>query len=363
MKIRNDWSLKEIISLSFLKGLTYKRQRESVEKFKSLEDFTKNVYESNISFFGNISKQPITNSEHLEKAEEQLEFCQKNDINIITIWDENYPVLLKEISYPPTLLYVKGNLQPANSLSISVVGTRHCTSYGKLCAERFVKDFVANNIIITSGLAYGIDSVAHRACIKAEGITYAVIASGLDKMQSNAKKLADEIVNIGGAIISEYPCGTTAHPGYFPQRNRIISGISNALLVVETALKGGSLISARFAQEQNREVYAIPGAITAEKSKGCNNLIYKNGATIAISAEEIMRDLGLIVEEKYEKEIIFDSDEEKMIYDLLASEPMNADMLQEKTQIKISELLVLLLEMEFKGKIQQMPGKLYISIK
>ncbi len=356
MKIKKNWTLEEIISLSFIKGLTYKKQRDIIEKYDSLQEYFSNSTDKN-------EKPNNTQNNHLEKAKYQLDFCQNNDIDIITICDDKYPVLLKEITYPPTALYVKGQLQSSNAFSISIVGTRHSTSYGKLATERFVKDFVDNNIIITSGLAYGIDSIAHRSCIKSGGLTYAVIASGIDKLQSNAMKLANEIAESGGAIITEYPCGTSARPGYFPQRNRIISGISKATLVIESALKGGSLISARFAQEQNREVYAVPGAITSEKSKGCNYLIHKNTAAIAISAEQIMTDLGLTTQHKEIQPNIFTSEEEKTIYDLLALEPMNADMLQEKTQIKISELLALLLDMEFSGKIQQLPGKMYIANK
>ena len=263
-------------------------------------------------------------------------------MQIITLWDDIYPTLLKTIDNPPILLYIKGALQSKDAYSISIVGTRRCSTYGRICAENFVKTLTAHNIIITSGLAYGIDSVAHKETVKNKGITYAVLASGIDKIQSEvSQKLSEEIVSNGGAIISEYRCGTTSRPGYFPQRNRIISGISKATLVIESAKKGGSLITARFAQEQGREVFAIPGAIGSEKSAGCNWLIHNNTATLALSPQNMLIDLGIVspeTEKEYNSDTIelkFNSTEEKEVYLAISSEPQSVDLLAKKQIYKI----------------------------
>ena len=361
------WSLEEIIALSYIKGLSYKKQREIIlnnnPKYNSLYDYIDDNRKSDL--FNDIH---IDLNEIINNAREQIEKCAEHNINIITFWNEQYPDLLKNISYPPNLLYVKGKLQDSKAYSISVVGTRHCTSYGKLCTEYFVKYFSQNNIIVTSGLAYGIDSVAHKTCVKEKGITYAVIGCGIPQLQKNVKPLVDEIINNDGAIISEYRCGTAPLPQYFPQRNRIISGISKATLVVESASRGGALITAEFAADEGRDVFVVPGAITSEKSQGCNEWIAGKGnrkgliAQCAISPEEMLKELGVIeiVANKRKQDISFQSNEEKLVYDSISFEPVNVDTLQARTKLGISELLVILLEMEFAGKIRQLPGKLYI---
>jgi len=359
----NSWNLASIVALTYIKGMSYAEHKKIVERYSSYQEFISNAF--NVKQGDFFDSEKTSNSKNLEEAKRQIEFCGKNKINIVTIWDEKYPHLLKTIPSAPTVIYVYGKLQKSEKMSISVVGTRKCSTYGKLATESFVSEFIKNDIVMTSGLAYGIDSLVHQTAIKQGGTTYAVIASGIDKILPQiAKKLADEIVEAGGAIISEYKCGTSALPVYFPQRNRIVSGISKATLVIESAIKGGSLITARFAQDQGRDVFAVPGTVFSEKSAGCNYLIHKHTAGIALSPQKMLQDLGLL-EIKFDSssskvENKFESKEEEIIYNCLSDEPTHIDSLPHATNLDISEILVRLLEMEFNDLVKQLPGKYYV---
>jgi DNA processing protein len=232
-----------------------------------------------------------------------------------------------------------------------------------MATEHFASHFVKNNILITSGMAYGIDSISHRAAINNGGTTYAVIASGLDKIQPKLQhKFAEDIVNSGGAIISEYKFGTSSWQGNFLQRNRIIAGISKATLIVESAYKGGALNTANLADHFSRPVFVIPGPIFSEKSTGTNNLIHKNKASIAVSPQQLLKDIGISEEEIAATKpnlIKFNSHNEEIIYKNLTYEPIHIDALSSATNLDISEVLVALLELEFEGLVRQLPGKHY----
>ena len=361
--IPNGWDLASVIALTYIKRLTYNECNKIINKYTSFEHFKENAFNlQQGDFFENEDKDKKSN---LEKAQEQINFANENNYKIITIWNEIYPNLLKQIDYPPVVLYIWGDLQSSDKISISVVGTRKCSQYGKLATEQFVSEFVNQNIVITSGMAYGIDSIAHRTAIKNGGISYAVIASGLDKIQPQlAMQTAQEIIASGGAIISEYKFGTAALQGYFLQRNRIISGISKATLVVESAYKGGALNTAKFADMQSRDVFVIPGNITSEKSVGTNNLIRRHKAIIALTPATMLEDMGIAEidykSENIKREIIFNNDAEEKIYNKLSNEPLHIDALIELTGLDISEILVQLIEMEFNDLVRQLPGKHYV---
>jgi DNA processing protein len=361
--IPNGWDIASIIALTYIKGLSYNECSKIINKYISFEHFKENAFNlQQKDFFENEDKDKKSN---LEKAQEQIYYSEKNNYKIITIWNEIYPNLLKQIDYPPVVLYIWGDLQSPDATSISVVGTRKCSQYGKLATEQFVSEFVNQNIVITSGMAYGIDSIAHRTAINNGGISYAVIASGLDKIQPRiAMQTAQEIVASGGAIISEYKFGTNALQGYFLQRNRIISGISKATLVVESAYKGGALNTAKFADMQSRVVFVIPGNISSEKSVGTNNLIRRHKAMVALTPTTMLEDMGL-AEIDYNKtnikqNISFSNDAEEKIYNNLSNEPLHIDSLIGLTGLDISEILVQLIEMEFNDLIKQLPGKHYV---
>ena len=360
------WNLEDIVALTFIKKMSYKAKREIVSKYNSLyeylnDDEPPSKFDSNVNDIIGI----------VNEAKKQLDLCEKNKIRIVTYWDEIYPSLLKKIVYPPNILFVKGELQNQDAVSISVVGTRRNSYYGKRSAERFVKSFVNHGIIITSGMAIGIDSTAHRACINENGITYAVIGCGIDKISGTALSLANNIIEKNGAIISEYPCGTVARPQFFPQRNRIISGLSIATLVVESRSSGGALITAKFAYDEGREVFAVPGSIESETSTGCNEWIAGNGSSgffkagCAYSPDYMLSELNIINKDipvvKTEEKIQFDTASEQKVYDNIFAEPISIDDLQEVTKLDISELLTTLMKLNFGGFIEELPGKLYIK--
>src|SRR3989344_1206621 len=221
-----------------------------------------------------------------------MEDIQKSGIKWLTIFDESYPKLLSQIYDPPIVFYYKGDVD-WDSKSIAVVGTRKITGYGKAVTEGFTKDLSSAGLTIVSGLAKGVDSVAHRTTIDNKGKTIAVLGSGLNKIYPyENKKLAEEITQGHGAVISEFPPEYPSLPGNFPARNRIISGLSLGVLVAEAAEDSGSLITARFAIEQGREVFAVPGPITSTLSRGPIDLI-NEGAKAVFSADEILDELGL----------------------------------------------------------------------
>jgi DNA processing protein len=368
MALIKSWNRDDLLLLSLVLKMNWQIMHKIVNEFDSLSDMLSSPYLP--SYLSDKSKEnslfPENTDEEKAKAEQQISVCKENNFKILTYWDDKYPNLLKEIPHPPCILYTLGTMSSPDSYSISIVGTRRNTMYGKITAERFAEFFAARKIIITSGMANGIDTISHKAAMKAKGITYAVIASGLDTISSYYhRQLAEKIVDSNGAIITEYPCGIKALPPYFLQRNRIISGISKATIVVESAYKGGALNTARYAFEQQREVYAVPGRLSDERSEGTNRLIRKNVASIAISPEDILEDLGLNTDEgifSTEKLRNFDSPDEEKIYNTLNMEPMQIDDIANQSGMTVSALNVRLLEMEFKGLVKSLPGKHYIRL-
>jgi DNA processing protein len=367
MALPGKWSTEDILGLSLLKNLSSKSLRFLVTNYSSPDEALYSINNNELKAI--FSQDEIFNPKEIinyKLVEEQFNFSEKFGGKIISFWDENYPPLLKEIEYPPVILFVLGELYPENIPIISIVGTRHCSTYGKLAAEKFAKYFSKKGIIICSGLAYGIDTISHLSVVETKGITYSVIASGLDLISpSTSMKNANKIIETGGAVISEYPYGTVARPAYFPQRNRIISGMAKALLVIESGIRGGSLITAHFAFDQGREVFAVPGEISSDKSKGTNMLIKKNIASIAISPEDMLMELGL---DESELKLISDqkpkyslNPQEEIILKHLNNKPKQIDDIVRETGLSSQEVLVLLLNMEFMGIIRQLPGKHYIK--
>ena len=362
--VDKNWKISDVLKLNGISGLSSRLFRLAVDTFNSFDDFI-NTKEAEFQKFLQDSFFENKFENFNDPVNEQFDLCEKGNIGIITIWDNEYPVLLRDIAYPPVILFVKGSLQESDADSISIVGTRRCTSYGKLATEHFAEVFASNKIIVTSGLAYGIDSLAHLSTIKNNGITYAVIASGIDEiMPAESQKTADKIIDSGGAIISEYKCGIKALPVFFPQRNRIISGISLATLIIESAEKGGSLITAKFAFDQGREVFAVPGSIFSEKSSGTNLLFSQNIAQPALSGKSMLQLLNLTngdnsgFFDKNKNENLTEA--EQVIMDNISHEPVHIDQIMELTGFDMSALLVRMLEMEFRGIVRQLPGKYYI---
>mgnify|MGYP001018073033 FL=1 len=280
--------------------------------------------------------------------------------NFITIDDDMYPECLKEISNPPLKLYYKGNLDLLKEERlIAVVGTRNPSSYGKLCCEYMVKKMSRANITIVSGFAKGIDSIAHKTSLLTDGKTIAVIASGLDIVYPASNLSLYREIEEKGLILSEYEAGVKPFKSNFPQRNRIIAGLSRGTIVVESKDRGGSLITADLALEFNRDVYAVPGDVFSEYSKGCNNLIRDARAKSLSNINELLEDYSWNIEEKNENNKY--TKNQLLILNSLSSEK-NLDNILIETKIEQTEILAELMALEIMGVIKSIAGGRYKKI-
>ena len=280
--------------------------------------------------------------------------------NFITINDDVYPECLKEISNPPLKLYYKGNLDLLKEERlIAVVGTRNPSSYGKLCCEYMVKKMTSANITIVSGFAKGIDSIAHKTSLLAGGKTIAVIASGLDIVYPASNLSLYREIEEKGLILSEYEAGVKPFKFNFPQRNRIIAGLSKGIIVVESKDRGGSLITADLALEFNRDVYAVPGDVFSEYSKGCNNLIRDSKAKSLSNINELLDDYSWKIEEKNINNKY--TQNQLLILNSLSSEK-NLDNILMETKIGQTEILAELMTLEIMGAIKSIAGGRYKKI-
>lgn len=299
--------------------------------------------------------------------EDQLSRLNKVDGRIVTLWDSEYPPLLKKIYDPPVFLFVRGKFVKEDQYAIAIVGTRSPSPYGKLMAERFAKELSALGITIVSGLARGIDTIAHTATVLSQGRTIAVMGSALDHMYpAENKKLADQIEE-NGAVVSEFYMGTKTDPGNFPRRNRIISGMSLGTIIIESEEDGGAMITATTALDQNRELFALPGHITEKKSNGPNKLIKLGQAKLIQSTDDVIEELRVVLRPIL-KETSHKSAPpqlnafEQKIFDVLTNEPQHIDLLSELSALSPSDTLVNLLSLEFKGLVKQMAGKMFVKI-
>lgn len=283
------------------------------------------------------------------------------EIKEIHIEDKNYPKLLKEIEGPPAVLYYKGEIL-AEENCFAVVGTRMASSYGKEVALEIAGDLAEVGLTIVSGMAPGIDTFAHQAALERGKRTIAVLGTGLDEKsifpQSNLK-LARKILETGGCLISEYPPGTRGTKFTFPQRNRIISGISLGVLVVESKQKGGALITANYAFKQKRKVFAVPGPIHSLNSKGCHYLI-KQGARLVENANDILKELNLPCSSPDdEQKVMGENEEERLILNVLKEGALEVDKIIEKTKLSAAIVAATLAILEIKGKVRNLGGNIY----
>lgn len=295
-------------------------------------------------------------------AQRQLAMAERMHGRMISYWDDEYPAMLREIYSPPAFLFVQGAITDVDKDSVAIVGTRAMTEYGRRIAETFARQMAERNVTVVSGLARGIDTVAHSTCLRHHGRTIAVVASGLDTIgPTMARQLGDKIMN-AGAIVTEYKMGTKALPSYFPQRNRIISGMSRGTVVVESAIDGGAMITAGFAIDQNRDVFAVPGRTTDPKSAGTNRLIKESRAKLVESALEILADLGIVhAPLMVPRDAPVDlSMFEKRVYEALTADPQHVDDLAEAVSFAPHDVLVNLLMLELKGLARQTAGKRFM---
>lgn len=288
----------------------------------------------------------------------------KENISVLTINDSQYPKLLKEIWNPPAILYMKGVLPPDDEFNLAVVGTRKISTYGRQITSMLTSELVQNGFNIISGLALGVDALAHQTTVGLGGKTVAVLGSGIDDESiypTGNRFLASEIIKTGGAVISEYPTGTIAMPGNFPLRNRIVSGLSLGTLVIEAAEESGALITAHCALEQNREVFAVPGSIFNPTSAGPNKLI-KIGAKAVTSVHDILETLNLVQAANFtqNKKILPSSPEEEKILINLSAEPTHVDKIIAASGLDTAKVGAILTLMEMKGMVKNLGGMNYV---
>ncbi len=296
------------------------------------------------------------------KVETELHKLEKLNGFIISYFDKDYPELLKNIYFPPLILYGIGDRSILNTNCIAVVGTRMPSSYGKGMAEKFSIELSSKNFTVVSGLARGIDSIVHRSVLNNNGKTIAVIGTGLDIVYPSENKNLFDKIRTDGLIITEFEFGTKPDAQNFPRRNRIVSGLSLGTLVVKTKISGGALITAAYALEQGREVFSIPGQINSKQSEGTNSLIQKGEAKLVTCVEDILNELKIFSKD-FKKESLAKFEltlfEEK-IFNLLDSTPKHIDEISSLTSFPTSECLVHLLTLEFKGLVKQLPGKMFV---
>jgi DNA processing protein len=310
--------------------------------------------------------QRISEARHTCNVEHELAECERLNVRLVTPSSAEYPLVLKTIDSAPPLLYLRGNLEPRDALSIAIVGSRHCTHYGLRTAERLGSTLARIGFTIVSGLARGIDAAAHRGALAARGRTVAVLASGVGNIYPpEHKELAQQIIE-SGALISEMPTSFQPLAGLFPQRNRIISGLSLGVIVVEAAERSGALITARHAKEQNREVFAVPGPVDSVASRGCHALL-RDGAALVESADDVLDALGPLMEEicptadttvRHPLELTLNNLERNLL-NLLGSEAVAADELVIRSQLGTPQVLAALSVLEMRRLVRRLPGNLY----
>ena len=372
--------LLEWLAISLTPGLGPTRARKLVEHFGSAEAVLRaSLTELESTGIQAVSAQSLATGKSAELAREEIARGAAADVTMVSLDDPSYPPRLKEIYDPPPVLRVRGSPEILTKPGIAMVGTRHPTPYGSGMAERLACDLAAQGLVIISGMARGVDTASHRGAISAKGKTIAVFGTGVDVIYPKENsRLAEQILALGGSLISEFPLGTFAAPQNFPIRNRIISGMSVGVLVLEAAEYSGTRITARCALEQNRDVFAVPGNVTNKNSWGPNTLI-KQGAKLVATWEDVWEDLPPEVrlaltppaspESPGSSSASLFPDEglpphEKRILALLkADEATHIDELVEKLEHEMSssEIFAALFELELGGKVRQMPGKNFVK--
>ena len=308
--------------------------------------------------------------ERVVQARQQIDLeklwgkIEAQGIKILTWTDEAYPQRLKEVDQPTPVFYILGEYLPDDVFAVAVVGTRRVTAYGRQITEELAAFLAANGITVISGLARGVDGIAHQTALKAGGRTIGVLGSGVDKIYPPEHRALAEKMIERGAIISDYAPGTPPDASNFPPRNRIVSGLSLAVVVVEAGETSGALITAEFAAEQGREVFAVPGSILAPQSKGTNKLIQR-GALPLLSVEDLMQalDLTRMGEQKAARKIIPADETEARLMNVLGNEPLHVDEIRNQAELPIEKVSATLALMELKGMVRQVGGMNYVAVR
>lgn len=332
------------------------------EVFEKSRDFLKKA-----PGVGDVLSANIKSFTDFRQAEQEVEFIAKNKIRPIFFLDKDYPDRLRNIPDCPILLYVRGDVNLSPEKSIAIVGTRKMTEYGKQFINKLIEDIAPYKPTIISGLAYGVDTWAHKQCLQYGLDTYGVVAHGMDRiypvLHSN---IASDMVANGGAVITEYTSGTKPDKEHFPMRNRIVAGMVDAVIVVESAASGGSLITAELANQYNRDVFAVPGSLGEKYSAGCNYLIKNHKANLIEGVKDIVKQLNwdVKIEKNNQRQLFVElTDDEQKVVDLIReSKEIGIDQLMALSGMPSSSLAMTLLELEMKNCITSLPGKRYQTI-
>lgn len=360
-----------LLALQFLKGIGDINAKSLISYCHTAE----NVFKAStaklrkIPGIGDYTIQMLKNSvEAHKKAEEEYRFITANNIEVIPYFSDRYPALLKHCNDAPVVLFSKGKIPKMEAKVVNIVGTRHATTYGKAMVEKLVEGFAKYDILIASGLAYGIDITAHKAAINHHLPTIGVLAHGLDRIYPHAHKGVAKKMLENGGLITEFPSGTNPDKQNFPRRNRIVAGMSAATILIESAVSGGAIITANIANSYNRDVFAFPGSIGQEYSAGCNKLIKENKAVLVEGADDIIRFLGWestqeTLQKNVQKDIFIElNDQERLIFDTVRKGKIHIDELCKVFPEQQSKIANILLHLELKGIIQSLPGKNYHAI-
>ena len=353
---------KIIMWLSTFEFMNYKRAKFIVDNYEDLEDLFDNIADYKgelIQIFDLQEYNELVQERSLQYIEETIRNYDKLGIEVVTIRSDSYPELLKEIDSSPIMLYCKGNISLLKTECLGVVGTRRATKYGKDACNKFVKDIASENITIVSGLAEGIDTVAHKSTLEVNGKTIAVLGGGLLNIYPSSNiKLAEDILNNDGLLVSEYKPNEPALTYHFPIRNRIIAGLSRAVFIVEATEKSGSMHTKNYAIEYNRNVFALPARITDIYSVGCNKCIANGQAQMVLEPKEIIEYYGKNAKEKKEVAIQLSYDEQ-MIYDLLLGQERHFDDILKLSNMETKTLQTLLMRLVLKDVVEKLPNNYY----
>jgi len=299
-----------------------------------------------------------------DRAELEIENAAKAGVSIIIADDAAFPAGLRNTPDPPLYLYVKGSLLPEDANAVAIVGTRKPTHYGITITRRIASELASAGFTIVSGMARGIDTQAHKGALAAKGRTIAVLGCGLDVAYPPENKGLMEEIALAGAVVTENPFGTQPEAGYFPARNRIISGLSRGTAIIEAATDSGSLITANYALEQGRKLFAVPGNIGSLTSRGTNSLI-KQGATLVESADDILKDLGSTGPGKQPSQEMRPlpamTPQEETVFQCVTNEPKHIDRIMNECGVAAGKLSAVLIGLELKGLVKQLPGKYYVQ--
>lgn len=349
------------IDLLSLPKMTDTKLKNLLQNFKSPDKIFEASVEDLVAIDGiepNLAW-AIKNYRRPLELKKKIEVGARLNINTIAFLDEGYPKNLKTINDFPPVLFVRGEIKNEDNKALAIIGTRSATDYGKQIAERFAYELAKNGITIVSGLARGIDTKAHEGALKAKGRTIAVLGCGIDIYYPPENRNLYSQIAESGAVITEFNFGTPPWAYNFPKRNRLISGLALGVLAIEARASSGVLNTVQWAANQGRDVYVVPGDIRAKTSEGTNQLI-KEGAKPVTSVEDILTDLG-IAEKRQEKRAQEISEVEKQLLETIATEPLYVDKIAELTNMEITSLLAVLLELEIKGLVKQLPGKRFLK--